>query len=345
MLLRPVKLTFLRGMFDADTLVQTAVDYYNEMHQDTNNSSRYHVYHVHGTAGKPPQIRMDSPRGRPIEARSSDGRDEYLGLRLLKWKISDLGPNRHSKGKAFDDIAMNQEMQALWDRLQRWYKNREWFVSRSLSWNYKTLLHGPPGTGKTMFVRTVAEDLDLPVFSFDLSTFCNDELRDAWMDVQASEPAVILIEDIDGVFHGREPANDKIQLTFDALLNCIDGVERTNGLLVFVTTNKIETLDQALGGLRDSSGNLSRPGRIDCSVLCSQLDPAGCRKIATRILKDWPEAIERAVHDGKNLTGAQFERRCTDMAEQLYWKTDEPGPLLLPLSKESAYVNSVYRGL
>lgn len=315
---RPVKLTFLRGMFSPDELIEQAVEYYNHIYQDDENRQRYEIRHMHGTAGKPPVFSKEghkAPSGRNYH--HSDTED-LIGVRLLKWKLSDLGTMKRTSGEAVECVALSKEGRDLWEKIKKWHEGREWFLGRSLPWKYGSLLYGVPGTGKTCFVRAIAEDLDLPVFSFDLSSMFNDELREKWMEAQAHAPAIILIEDVDGVFRGREPASENIKLTFDALLNCIDGVDRADGILLFVTTNKIETLDPALGGPTEN-GMASRPGRIDASVLFGPLDQEGREKIAGRILKDWPEEIESLVSLGE-MTGAQFERRCIDRAEQLYWQ-------------------------
>ncbi len=66
-----------------------------------------------------------------------------------------------------------------------------------------------------------------------------------WKEV----PCVAMFEDIDAVFHGRRnvAVASGPSLTFDCLLNCLDGVQRANGLLTFMTTNHLELVDPAIG--------------------------------------------------------------------------------------------------
>lgn len=159
-------------------------------------------------------------------------------------------------------------------------------------------------THNTASVRAIGQELDLPIHIFDLASMTNSELREAWQSVTADLPAIALLEDIDGAFIGRTPA-EGVELTFDCLLNCMDGVERMDGLLTIVTTNRPETLDDAL---------CNRPGRIDVQLEFGPPDEAGRRHIASRILQDWPEAIEAIVAAGDGESGAQFERRCVAFA-------------------------------
>lgn len=126
-------------------------------------------------------------------------------------------------------------------------------------------------------------------------------------------PCIALIEDLDAVFHGRENIAGEY-LTFDCLLNCLDGVERSDDVFLVVTTNHAETLDAAL----------TRPGRLDRILELTNPDLDGRFKLCKRILAEWPETWAETVVAGVNDTGAQFQDRCTQLALQKYWKTDAP---------------------
>ena len=65
----------------------------------------------------------------------------------------------------------------------------------------------------------------------------------------------LLIEDIDAIFTGRN-TNDKYEIDFSTLLNCLDGVSSQSGLVIFMTTNHFKELEKAL----------VRPGRVDVRI-------------------------------------------------------------------------------
>lgn len=78
---------------------------------------------------------------------------------------------------------------------------------------------------------------------------------------------IALIEDIDGVFHGRQnvlrgESGQGSRLTFDCVLNCLSGVQTADGVFTVITTNHLELVDPALGRPM-ASGDASRPGRLD----------------------------------------------------------------------------------
>ena len=72
-------------------------------------------------------------------------------------------------------------------------------------------------------IRGIAEDIDLPVYVFDLATLFNNELRAYWREMLTNVPCIALIEDIDAIFKGRQNIAGG-HLTFDCLLNCLDGI-------------------------------------------------------------------------------------------------------------------------
>ena len=99
----------------------------------------------------------------------------------------------------------------------------------------------------------------------------------------AAAPCIALLEDIDATFDGRKGMGK--HLTFDCLLNCIDGAERIEGVFVILTTNDFSKVDAALGG-----GGQTRPGRVDRVFELPLLNKEGQRQLAARILEEWPEA-------------------------------------------------------
>jgi SpoVK/Ycf46/Vps4 family AAA+-type ATPase len=122
-------------------------------------------------------------------------------------------------------------------------------------------------------------------------------------------PCIALIEDIDAVFQGRDNLitdGGMGGLTFDCLLNCIDGVERSDGVLLILTTNHVEAIDDAL---------IKRPGRVDKVVEFGPLDFEGRLKLTRRILGDEESAV-RVAEEGEGTSAAELQERCFRIAVQ-----------------------------
>jgi hypothetical protein len=311
-------MSFLRGTFNLDQLLIQATNEYNSVQAAGENQtrSRYFVRHIFGTDGKMGRKEDDGC----VVSNDSNGQltaTTSLQNRILQWEPDDLGVCRLNHGNAVDQLALSPEGNKMVDEIKRWKTSENWYKDRGIPWRRGWLLYGPGGTGKTSLVRAVAEDLDLPIFVYHLSTLYDDELQKAWQRMQMAVPCVALIEDIDTNFDGRTNITGG-HLTFDCLLNCIDGVERTGGILLAVTTNQLDKVDAALG-IPTAEKTSTRPGRLDRVLEMHLLDDAGREKLCRRILAEWPETWPELIAAGVNETGAQFESRCTQKAIELFW--------------------------
>jgi len=318
-------ITFIRGSFDIDQLMTDALELLNERNVKNDKISRFTIYRHFGRSGKDVKDEgMQTP-----EAVHSSNVDVFLGdKRILKYKVDDIGEDQDDK-RSLGVLAFPKEIDVLINEIERWKNSEKWYREKSIPWKRGWLLFGVPGSGKTSLAKAIGQYLDLPIHVFDLSGMSNYEFYKEWGNMLSSTPCIALIEDVDAVFNGRENIRNKNNnldlLTFDCFLNCIDGVQNTDGLFLIVTTNRVELLDEALGKPRtdkDPNGtNIStRPGRIDRAFELKILDK-DCRiKIAKRILADCTEFINEIVEKGDGDAGAQFQERCTQVALKYFWE-------------------------
>jgi len=283
-------MSYVRGTIKIDDLICKSVESYNNIFTSLDvYGDNVKKFHIHRIVGKGRRVSQEQDGGlHDPEHEESVSYSVQLGdKRLLSWNKDDIGPDLIQEISMVDSLSLTDEALKMIKEIEQWLKSEEWFREKLIPWKRGWLLYGPAGTGKTSLVRAIAQDLDLPIWSYDLSTLTNEELIKNWDRMLARVPCIALFEDIDNVFDGRVNTGDESGggLTFDCFLNCLDGVKKSDGVFIVITTNRVEKLDKALGLPVENQDEITtRPGRIDRSLKMDVLTKEGREKIANRVL-------------------------------------------------------------
>jgi hypothetical protein len=106
------------------------------------------------------------------------------------------------------------------------------------------LFWGVPGSGKTTFIRSIASHFNKNIAIVKNTHDIDDASLESMLE-ELPRNSLILFEDIDSLFQGRSNvANTNI--TFSGLLNFLDGIIDYDKLLIFITTNNLKHIDDAL---------------------------------------------------------------------------------------------------
>ena len=144
--------------------------------------------------------------------------------------------------------------------VQDFIESASWYHNRGIPYRRGYLLYGPPGTGKSSFIQALAGELDYDIAILNLSErgLTDDRLNHLLTIVP--NRTLVLLEDVDAAFSNRTQTDADgyrgANVTFSGLLNALDGVASAEERIIFLTTNHVERLDEAL----------VRPGRVDMTV-------------------------------------------------------------------------------
>jgi proteasome regulatory subunit len=142
------------------------------------------------------------------------------------------------------------------------------------------LLHGPPGTGKTMLAKAVANETDATFIRMAGSELVQKFIgegarlvRDLFELAEEREPAVIFIDEIDAIASKRTDSKTsgdaEVQRTMMQLLSEMDGFEDRGEVRIIAATNRFDMLDRAI----------LRPGRFDRLIEVPEPDQDGRERI------------------------------------------------------------------
>jgi len=135
------------------------------------------------------------------------------------------------------------------DDFQRFLKSQSHYEALGVAWRRGAILVGPPGNGKTHFLRALVHELEVPCLYVQSIAHPYYEaeqlLQRIFQRARELRPCILIFEDLDSLIN---------QENRSFFLNQLDGFERNHGLMVIATTNHPENIDSAI---------LDRPSRFD----------------------------------------------------------------------------------
>lgn len=193
--------------------------------------------------------------------------DAVLMCGTTEVKISDKpAANKGDVPKvSYDDIGgLGDAVRKIREMVELPLRHPELFKRLGVEAPKGVLLHGPPGTGKTMLAKAVAGETSSNFITIGgpeiVSKFYGEsegKLRDIFKEAEENAPSIIFIDEIDSIAPKREEATGEEERRIVAqLLSLMDGLNSRGKVVVIGATNRPNSIDEAL----------RRPGRFDREI-------------------------------------------------------------------------------
>jgi transitional endoplasmic reticulum ATPase len=178
----------------------------------------------------------------------------------------------------YEDIGgLHEEIQRVREMVELPLRHPELFQRLGIEPPKGVLLHGPPGCGKTLLARAVANESEANFYSINgpeiMSKFYGESearLREIFQQAQQNAPSIIFVDELDAIAPKREEVTGEVERRVVAqLLALMDGLSGRGNVIVIGATNRPGALDPAL----------RRPGRFDREIEISVPDKQGRHEV------------------------------------------------------------------
>ncbi len=275
-----------------------------------------------------------------------DARSGYLLEKLPKSEVEELVLEEVPDIKYTDIGGLHDQIEQIQDAVELPVLHPELFKEHKLRAPKGVLLYGPPGCGKTLIAKAVANSI-----AQKLAHLTSKEVRSFFLHVKGPEllnkyvgesernirevfkkakekaddgfPVIVFFDEMDALFRTRGSgiSSDVESTIVPQFLSEIDGVERLRNVIVIGASNRQDLIDPAV----------LRPGRLDVKIKIDRPDKAAAKDIFSKYLTpDLPWHAEELAQDEGDAIRA---------VERLIWLTVES---MYALSEENQYLEVTY---
>jgi len=217
----------------------------------------------------------------------------------------------------YEDVGgLDREIQRVREMVELPLRHPSLFKRLGIDPPKGVLLRGPPGCGKTLLARAVANESEAHFISINgpeiMSKFYGEsekKLRKLFEEAEEKNPSIIFIDEIDAIAPKRETVTGEVERRVVAqLLALMDGLHSRGKVIVIGATNRPNSLDEAL----------RRPGRFDREIEIKVPNEKGRREVFQIHTRNMPLDKKISLKEYSNIThgfvGADISAVCREAA-------------------------------
>jgi len=220
-------------------------------------------------------------------------------------------------GVTYEDIGgLHEELQRIREMVELPLKHPELFRHLGIDPPKGVILYGPPGCGKTLIAKAIANETGAHFISINgpeiMSKFYGESearLREVFQEAEQNAPSIIFIDELDAIAPKRGEVTGEVERrVVSQLLTLMDGLKTRGQVIVIGATNRIEAVDPAL----------RRPGRFDREIRIGVPDRNGRKEIFQIHTRRMPLAedvdLDELADITHGFTGADIAALCREAA-------------------------------
>ncbi|WP_084723100.1 proteasome ATPase [Streptomonospora alba] len=288
-------------------------------------------------------VRLAEPlRDQPVRPGDSlllEPRSGYIYERIPKSEVEEL-ILEEVPDIAYTDIGgLGGQIEMIRDAVELPYLHKNLFYEHQLRPPKGVLLYGPPGCGKTLIAKAVANSLAKQVSEktgrdVGKSFFLNikgPELLNKYVGEterhirlvfqrareKASEgsPVIVFFDEMDSIFRtrGSGVSSDVENTIVPQLLSEIDGVEGLENVIVIGASNREDMIDPAI----------LRPGRLDVKIKIERPDAEAARDIFSKYITDDLPLHDEDLAEHGGSSRATVDAMIQRVVERMYAESEE----------------------
>jgi transitional endoplasmic reticulum ATPase len=217
----------------------------------------------------------------------------------------------------YEDIGgLHEEIQRIREMVELPLRHPELFQRLGIEPPRGIFLFGPPGCGKTLLAKAVANESDANFYVISgpeiMSKFYGESearLREIFQKAHESAPSIVFIDEMDAIAPKREEVTGEVERRVVAqLLSLMDGMGSRGNIIVIGATNRPNAIDPAL----------RRPGRFDREIEIGVPDRQGRYEILQIHTRNMPLAkdvdLQKLANLSHGYTGADQSALCREAA-------------------------------